>query len=81
MDTSTKNQSPLLRQLASLKLLSRLISHELHAAGGSKTIQLSREEVQEIQTTIDLFIEDVQRRQGNVAQPSSSEPQLISSRN
>ncbi|MCZ6597707.1 MAG: hypothetical protein O7B99_08725 [Planctomycetota bacterium] len=51
------------RQLANLKILSRLLSHELKAQSGPR-LTISREEVQEIQTTIDLFIEDVMRRRG-----------------
>ena len=48
------------RQLAHLKILSRLMGHEQHAQQGPK-ITLSREEFSEIQTSIDLFIEEVQR--------------------
>lgn len=50
------------RQLSKLKLISRLLSHEVHSQGGAKTITLSREEVAEIKTTIDLFIEEVSSR-------------------
>ncbi len=57
-------QSPLYRQLAHLKVVSRLLGHELHSQGGSKSITLSREQVAEIQTTLDLFIEEASRRQG-----------------
>ena len=59
---SAKPQNPILRQLASLKVLSRLLSHEVHAQGASKTVSLSRDEVGEIQTTLELYIEDVTRR-------------------
>jgi hypothetical protein len=64
-----KMQAQMQRQLASLKLVSRLLSHELHAQSSSKTLTLSRDEVVEIQTVIDLFIEDSARR-------SSSTPAL-----
>jgi hypothetical protein len=84
VQSSTKPQNPVVRQLASLKILSRLLGHELHAQGGSKTIQLSREEVTEIQVTVDLFIEEITRRQGQGAgsgTTAASEPQLVTSRN
>jgi hypothetical protein len=81
MQSSTKPMNPIVRQLASLKILSRLLGHELHAQGGSKTIQLSRDEVTEIQTTVDLFIEDIVRRHGQTGGPVVSEPQLVSARN
>jgi hypothetical protein len=72
--------APLARQLAQLKLISRLLAHELHAQGGSKTITLSREEVNEIQTSIDLFIEEVGRRQGSTSH-AVAETTLVSPRN
>jgi hypothetical protein len=64
VQSSAKSQNPVVRQLASLKVLSRLLGHELHAQGASKTITLSREELIEIQTTVDLFIEDITRAPG-----------------
>lgn len=86
MDIQTNKQiNPVVRQLASLKLLSRLLGHELHAQGATKTVTLSREEVVEIQTTVDLFIEELTRRQSQLPntgslQNVSAEP-LVSSRN
>jgi hypothetical protein len=59
---STRTTHPAIRQLASLKVLSRLIGHELHSQANTKAITLSREEVVEIQTTVDLFIEELTRR-------------------
>lgn len=86
--SSTKQHNPVVRQLASLKLLSRLLGHELHVQGSSKTVTLSREEVAEIQTTLDLFIEEISRRQGvstqnlaGLTSVNAPEPQLVSSRN
>jgi len=55
---SSPNQTPHLeRQLAHLKILSRLLGHELHAQNAPR-LTFSREAVQEIQTSLDLFIED-----------------------
>ena len=53
-------QTRIERQVAHLKIVSRLLSHELHAQN-SPRITLSREEVQEIQTSLDLFIEEIQK--------------------
>ena len=58
--------SPIERQLAHLKILSRLLSHELRAQSGPR-LTLSREEVHEIQTSLDLYIEDAIRRKGGAA--------------
>jgi len=81
MQSATKPLNPIVRQLASLKILSRLLGHELHAQGGAKTIQLSRDEVMEVQTTVDLFIEDIVRRHGVAGGgPVVSEPQLVTAR-
>lgn len=64
--TSSRPQHPAIRQLASLKVLSRLLGHELHSQASTKSITLSREEVIEIQTTVDLFIEELGRRMSQV---------------
>ena len=61
----------LVRHLAHLKVISRLLGHELHAQGSSKAITLSRDQVQEIQTAIDLFIEEASRRMGGPGGPGS----------
>jgi len=83
VQTNTKPQNPVVRQLASLKVLSRLLGHELHAQGASKTVTLSRDEVIEIQTTVDLFIEEITRRQAGRLDgaPQPSEPQMVPARN
>ncbi len=80
---STKSQgSSFQRQLANLKLLSRLIGHELHAQSSAKVITLSRDEVEEIQTTIDLFIEEVSGRGGpNGLSVPSGDTRLVGQRN
>ncbi len=79
--SQTKFSAQVGRQLATLKVVSRLLSHELHAQSSSKSIALSKDEVVEIQTTIDLFIEQV----GRTSTPSSplvvAEPPLVASRN
>ena len=80
-------QSPLHRQLAHLKVVSRLLGHELHAQASSKSITLSRDQVQEIQTTIDLFIEDASRRLGvtgardAASLPTAGETHIVPTRN
>jgi hypothetical protein len=60
--SSTRPQHPAVRQLATLKVLSRLLGHELYAQANTKSVTLSREEVVEIQTTVDLYIEELTRR-------------------
>jgi hypothetical protein len=48
------------RTLAHLKIISRLLGHELHAQNAPR-LTFSREEIGEIQTSIDLFIEEAQK--------------------
>ena len=79
--SQTKFASQLGRQLASLKILSRLLAHELHSQQGSKQVNLSRDEVLEIQTCLDLFIEEVSRRQGQATGLAAPEPTLVAARN
>ena len=52
------------RELASLKIVSRLIGHELRAQSGQR-VTLSRDSLMEIQTSIDLFIEEVYKNRSS----------------
>ena len=87
MSVESRALQPLVRQLAHLKVLSRLMGHELHAQASSRTLTLSREEVVEMQTTLDLFIEEAGRRLGSgsgttsAADTVSAEPTLVAARN
>ncbi len=60
MDSSSQLNARVDRELASLKILSRLLGHELHAQAGQR-VTLSREEVLEMQTTLDNYIAAVSR--------------------
>ena len=75
---SSPNQpSTIERQISHLKIISRLLGHELHAQT-SPRLTMSREEVLEIQTSIDLFIEDIMKNKvrGGASRLSSSEPEI-----
>ena len=62
------------RQLAPLKIISRLLGHELHAQQSSR-VALSREELLEIQTSLDLYIDSVRRsRGGTTSAPAAAQP-------
>lgn len=67
------------RQLAHLKIISRLIGHELHAQTGPR-LTLSREEMGEIQTSIDLFIEEFLRKKTGLAPTSELAVQAVPTR-
>lgn len=77
----TKSATQLARQLANLKIVSRLLAHELHAQSSSKTITLSKDEVLEVQTCIDLFIEEMSRTKGGGSPAVPAETTLVGSRN
>jgi hypothetical protein len=62
MNAQHRHGSHLERHLAQLKLVSRLLGHELHSQGGSKAIALSRDQVVEMQVSLDLFIEEATKR-------------------
>lgn len=70
--TPQRPSTVLQRQLANLKLVSRLLGHELHSQANAKSITLSREAVMEIQTTLDLFIEEASRGQLGLGAPKGS---------
>ena len=61
--TPNTQKSKVERQVAHLKIISRLLGHELHAQQ-SPRITLSRDEVLEIQTSIDLYIQEVMHSKG-----------------
>jgi len=79
--SQTKYSAQVARQLASLKIVSRLLAHELHAQSTSKSITLSKDEVLEIQTTLDLFIEQVGRTGPGGSISAPIEPPLVATRN
>ncbi len=82
--SNSKYGNHLQRELAALKVVSRLIGHELHSQSGTKSISFSREEVIEIQTTLDMFIEHVGGRGASAAQTSlvpTAETHLVPARN
>ncbi len=88
-DSPAKTAAALQRHLSSLKVVSRLLGHELHIQSSSKAVTLSRDEVVEIQTTLDLFIEECARQGGFSARSSAaggmgtplSETTLVPTRN
>jgi len=72
--------TPVERQLAHLKVVSRLLGHELHAQAGPR-ITVSRDELTEVQTCIDLFIEGMLRRRGGAPQSLAGvEPETVPAR-
>lgn len=67
-----RSSTSMQRQLSSLKLVSRLLGHELHSQGSAKAISLSRESVLEIQNTLDIFIEEAGRNHMGMNSPSGA---------
>ena len=61
MDKSTDGVGKYVhRRMSQLKILSRLLEHELDAAKGAKDISLERGLVEDTLDTLDIFIEDVE---------------------
>ena len=81
MDKTSKAASAtrLDRELAHLKIISRLLGHEMHSQNGNR-IQLSRDSVLEIQTSLDLFIESVAVGRKSAPQVTSIETTPVVSR-
>ncbi|MDP6518903.1 MAG: hypothetical protein QF411_03295, partial [Planctomycetota bacterium] len=75
-----ENNSMDKRQLSTLKIVSRLLAHELHAQGNSKAVTMSHDEVREIQNTLDLFISNASRSAGKAASAAAS-TKLVTARN
>jgi hypothetical protein len=52
------------RRLSQVKLLSRLLEHELGAARGAKELNLERELVENVVDALEIFVEDFERNHG-----------------
>jgi hypothetical protein len=52
------------RRLAHLKVISRLIEHELSGAKGSKDLSMERDLVENVLDTLEMFIEDFEDMHG-----------------
>jgi hypothetical protein len=52
------------RRMSQLKILSRLLEHELDAAKGAKDISLERGLLEDTLDTLEIFIEDVEGASG-----------------
>jgi hypothetical protein len=46
------------RRLSQIKILSRLIEHELEVAKGAKDVSLGRDLVENVLDTLEIFVED-----------------------
>ena len=55
------------RRMSQLKILSRLLEHELDAAKGAKDISLDRAILEDTLDTLEIFIEDVEGVNGGVS--------------
>lgn len=58
------------RRLSQVKLLNRLLEHELGAARGAKELTLDRELVENVVDTLEIFVEDVERQGGHAPEKS-----------
>ena len=72
-----RQSNSLQRHLSNLKLVSRLLGHELHSQTNAKSITLSRDAVTEIQNTIDLYIEESSRGQGGPAGQAVASTRMV----
>jgi hypothetical protein len=59
MDKKDQNAAFMRRHVSQLKVLARLLEHELDAAKGSQDMSLDRELGESILDTLEIFIEDV----------------------
>ena len=52
------------RHLSQLKILSRLLEHELDTSKGTAEVSLDRELFENLLDTVEIFVEDVERENG-----------------
>ena len=61
------------RRMSQLKILSRLLEHELDSAKGAKDISLERGLVEDTLDTLEIFIEDVEGANGGAGRRPQAE--------
>lgn len=52
------------RHLSQLKILSRLLEHELEAAKGARELQIDRHLVENVLDTLEIFVDDCESASG-----------------
>ncbi|MFO1051735.1 MAG: hypothetical protein U1F36_05940 [Planctomycetota bacterium] len=62
--TETNTTKFVHRHLSQLKVLSRLLEHELDASKGAAEVSLDRELFENLLDTVEIFVEDVERENG-----------------
>ena len=67
------------RHVSQLKVLARLVEHELDAAKGGAEVPMDRELVESMLDTVEIFIEDVEggERVGRGAAPKPAEKPAV----
>ena len=66
------------RRMSQLKILSRLLEHELDAAKGAKDISLERGLLEDTLDTLEIFIEDVEGASGGAMRSRQSAEKTVS---
>ncbi len=66
------------RRMSQLKILSRLLEHELDAAKGAKDISLERGLLEDALDTLEIFIEDVEGANDGVMRSRQSAEKTVS---
>jgi hypothetical protein len=64
----TNTASFVQRRLSQVKLLNRLLEHELGAARGAKELTLERELVENVVDALEIFVEDFERHSGHAGE-------------
>ena len=67
---ATNRTSRIERQLAPLKIISRLLGHELRASQATR-LTLTREVLLEIQTSLNMYVENISRARSSSSSPSA----------
>jgi hypothetical protein len=64
------------RHLSQMKVLARLVEHELGAAKGAKDVTIERDLVENILDALEIFIEDFDRSNGDArtSKPVDAKP-------
>jgi len=68
------------RHLSQIKILSRLLEHELEAAKGGREVTIDRHLVENVLDTLEIFVDDCEGASGVSRERAKAEPKPVVAR-
>jgi len=68
------------RHLSQLKILARMLEHELEGAKGGREVTIDREVVESVLDTLEIFVDDCENAAGTARERSKAETKPVVAR-